>query len=192
MDPPPELATLDLDAIVQHISARKLPPVDTWNPPYRGHSGIRIARDGTWFHDGGPITRKEMVRLFSTVLRREPDGRHVLVTPAERLDIDVEDAPFQAVEMRSQGEGRGREIAFALDTGDIVLLDAEHRLIMRGDDKGPRPYLQVRGGMEARIARGVYYELAAIAIAEDADRPGVWSHGHFFSLATDDSAHAAA
>lgn len=192
MDPPPDLATLSLDAIVQHIGARRLPPVDTWHPPHRGHSGIRIARDGTWFHEGGPIARRDMVRLFSTVLRREPDGRHVLVTPTEKLDIDVEDAPFQAVEMRSHGEEQGREIAFALDTGDIVLLDAEHRLIMRGDDTGPRPYLHVRGGLEARIARNVYYELAAIALGEDADRPGVWSHGHFFSLATDDSTHAAA
>jgi hypothetical protein len=133
-----------------------------------------------------------MVRLFSTVLRREPDGGHVLVTPVEKLDIDVEDAPFQALEMRSQGEGETREIAFSLNTGELVLLDADHPLIIRTDDNGPRPYVLVRGGLEARIARSVYYELAALALAEDADRPGVWSYGRFFSLSTDDDPHAAA
>jgi hypothetical protein len=188
MDPPPDIARLSLDEIFRIIADRRLPPVDTWNPPYRGHSGISIARDGTWFHEGGPINRKEMVRLFSNVLRREADGSYVLVTPAEKLDIDVEDAPFQATEMRSHGEGEGREIAFSLNTGDLVLLDADHPLIIRDDDTGARPYLHVRGGLEARIARSVYYELAAIALAEnpeEAGPPGVWSHGRFFSLLPD-------
>lgn len=192
MDPPPELATLPLAEIARLVAARKLPPVETWDPPHCGHSGMRIARDGTWFHEGSPIGRKEMVRLFSTVLRREPDGQYVLVTPAEKLDIDVEDAPFQAVEMRSHGEGSAREIAFALDTGDLVLLDAGHPLVIRAGDNGPRPYVHVRGGMDARIARSVYYELAAIALAEDEEMPGVWSHGRFFPLDMDEDPHAAA
>ncbi|HYV89392.1 MAG TPA: DUF1285 domain-containing protein, partial [Candidatus Polarisedimenticolia bacterium] len=104
MDPPPDLATLSLAEIVRLAAEQKLPPVEKWNPAHCGHSGMRIGRDGTWFHEGSPIGRQEMVRLFSTVLRREPDGRHVLVTPVEKLDIDVEDAPFQALEMRSHGE----------------------------------------------------------------------------------------
>jgi hypothetical protein len=180
MEPPPDLATLSLAEIARLVEERRLPPVAQWNPVHCGHSGMRIARDGTWFHEDSPIGRTEMVRLFSTVLRREADGSHVLVTPVEKLDIDVEDAPFIAIAMTSQGDGRAREVGFALNTGDLVLLDADHPLIVRSDAAGPRPYVGVRGGMEARIARSVYYELAAIAIAEDAD--GLWSHGHFFGL----------
>ncbi|MET0366447.1 MAG: DUF1285 domain-containing protein [Sphingobium sp.] len=190
MDPPPDLSKLSLAEIAKLAAERKLPPVEKWNPTHCGHSGMRIARDGTWFHEGSPIGRKEMVRLFSTVLRREPDGSHVLVTPVEKLDIDVEDAPFIATEMQNQGEGTDRRIAFSLNTGDLVLLDADHPLIMRADESGPLPYVVVRGGLEARLARSVYYELANIAIAEDAQ--GVWSNGAFFALGTDGSPDAAA
>jgi len=190
MDPAPDLATLSLAEIARLAAERKLPPVEKWNPTHCGHSGMRIARDGTWYHEGSPIGRIEMVRLFSTVLRREPDGGHVLVTPVEKLDIDVEDAAFIATAMQSQGEGEAREVAFSLNTGDLVLLDADHPLILRQDDAGPRPYVAVRGGLEARIGRSVYYELANIAIAENAD--GVWSHGRFFPLSTDGVPHGAA
>lgn len=190
MDPPPDLSKLSLAEIAKLAAERKLPPVEKWNPTHCGHSGMRIARDGTWFHEGSPIGRKEMVRLFSTVLRREPDGSHVLVTPVEKLDIDVEDAPFIATEVQIQGEGEARQIAFSLNTGDLVLLDAEHPLIVRTDESGPLPYVIVRGGMEARIGRSVYYELANIAIGEDAE--GVWSHGRFFPLGPDGSTHGAA
>lgn len=190
MDPPPDLASLSLAEIARLAADAKLPPVDKWNPTHCGHSGMRIARDGTWFHEGSPIGRIEMVRLFSTVLRREPDGQHVLVTPVEKLDIDVEDAPFIAREMTTQGEGESREIAFSLNTGDLVVLDEAHPLILRQDENGPRPYVAVRGGMEARIGRSVYYELANIAIAEDAD--GVWSHGRFFALEPDGGTDGAA
>ena len=91
---------------------------------------MRIARDGTWFHEGVPIRRPAMVRLFSTVLRREPDGRHVLVTPVEKLDIEVEGAPFRATQMRAEGEGRDQSIAFALDSGDAIILGPDHPLRM--------------------------------------------------------------
>ncbi|HEX7821210.1 MAG TPA: DUF1285 domain-containing protein [Sphingobium sp.] len=189
MDPIPDLASLSLTEIARLAAERKLPPVEKWNPTHCGHSGMRIARDGTWFHEGSPIGRKEMVRLFSTVLRREPDGSHVLVTPVEKLDIDVEDAAFIATEMQTSGEGQTREIAFSLNTGDLLLLDADHGLTIRQDETGPRPYVAVRGGLEARIGRNVYYELAAIAIAEDGisdgESVGVWSHGSFFPLGTD-------
>src|SRR4051794_35041429 len=112
--PPPDLAGLSLSQIVQLAEEKRLPPVESWNPTHCGASGMRIARDGTWFHEGSPIGRPAMVRLFSTVLRREPDGGHVLVTPVEKLDIEVEDAPFVAVEMKSEGEGRARRLAFRL------------------------------------------------------------------------------
>src|ERR671913_2428103 len=103
--PPIELQGVSIADLQKLIDERSLPPVDRWNPEHCGHSEIRIARDGTWYHQGSPIKRAAMVRLFSTVLRREPDGRHVLVTPVEKLEIDVEDAPFVAVELKSDGEG---------------------------------------------------------------------------------------
>ena len=113
---------------------RRLPPVDQWNPEHCGHSGMRIARDGTWYHEGTPIHRPAMVRLFSTVLRREPDGSHVLVTPVEKLDIEVEATAFRAVEMTSRRRGREqRRIAFALDSGDAVILGPDHPLADRRD-----------------------------------------------------------
>ena len=116
-----DLSSLSLADIARLAEARKLPPVAQWHPAHCGDSAMRIARDGTWYHEGSPIGRPEMVRLFSTILRREPDGGFVLVTPAEKLDIEVEDAPFVAVELKSEGEGEGRRLAFRLNTGDLVI-----------------------------------------------------------------------
>ena len=168
--------------VARMLADRKLPPVDRWNPPHHGDSAMRIARDGRWFHEGRPIERAELVRLFSTILRREQDGRHVLVTPAEKLDIDVEDAAFIAVAMTGEGEGEGRTLAFQLNTGDYVVAGPGHALAMRGNGDDAVPYLHVRGGLYARLARPLYYELADIAIAEGSDPPGVWSGGVFFAL----------
>lgn len=185
MPPPHDIETLSLAEIARLVEERRLPPVEQWNPAHCGDSEMRIAADGTWFHQGSPIGRKEMVRLFSTILRREPDGSFLLVTPVEKLSIEVEDAPFIAVEVASEGEGRNRRLAFRLNTGDLVLADAEHRLSVRGSTDEPRPYLHVRGGLEALIARPVYYELARIAIDEQErpdDLPGLWSCGERFAL----------
>ncbi len=182
--PPPDLAGLSLAAIARLASERRLPPVETWNPSHCGHSDMRIARDGTWFHEGSPIGRAAMVRLFSTILRREPDGGFVLVTPAEKLDIDVEDAPFLAVELKSEGKGAARSLAFRLNTGDLVIAGPDHSLRFESRRDGPHPYLEVRPGLDALVARPVYYELAAIAIAEAAEPPGLWSGGAFFPMAT--------
>ena len=123
-----------------------------------------------------------MVRLFSTILRREPDGSHVLVTPAEKLVIDVEDAPFVAVELKSEGEGAARRLAFRLNTGDVVVAGPDHRLRFDPGSDGPLPYLEVRRGLDALLARSVYYEIAEIAIDEGATPAGVWSDGAFFAL----------
>ena len=101
--PPADLAGLSLTEIATLVAERKLPPVEKWNPTHCGHSDMRIASDGTWFHQGSPIGRPAMVRLFATILRREADGSHVLVTPVEKLTIDVEDAAFVAVELKSEG-----------------------------------------------------------------------------------------
>ena len=180
MPPPPEdLSRLSLAEIARLVEEKRLPPVEKWHPTHCGDSEMRIARDGTWFHQGSPIGRIAMVRLFSTILRREPDGGFVLVTPAEKLDIEVEDAPFVAVELKSEGEGKNRSLAFRLNTGDLVVAGPAHKLRF---EAGPHPYVEVRNGLDALVARPVYYELAEIALAEGAEPPGVWSGGLFFPL----------
>ena len=184
--PPIELQGLSLADLQALIDQRRLPPVDAWNPERCGHSGMRISRDGTWLHDGTPIRRPAMVRLFSTVLRREPDGRHVLVTPVEKLEIDVDATAFRAIEMTSEGTGRDRRIAFKLDSGDAVMLDSAHPLSVLATDAGPSPRLRVRHGLEAELTRPVYYELAGIAVEEAHQPTGIWSNGTFFPLEADD------
>jgi hypothetical protein len=178
--PPIELEGVSLADLQRLIDERRLPPVDKWNPERCGHSGMRISSDGTWYHEGSPIRREAMVRLFSTVLRREPDGRHVLVTPLEKLDIDVETTAFRAVEMNRDGDGKSQRIAFRLDSGDAVILGPDHPLKIVKTKSGLSPRLLVRHGLEAELARPVYYELAELALAGDAK--GVWSNGVFFSL----------
>jgi hypothetical protein len=178
----PDLASLSLAEIARLAEEQKMPPVDQWAPTHCGPSEMRIARDGTWFHQGSPIRRAEMVRLFSTVLRREPDGSFVLVTPVEKLDIEVEDAPFVAVEMKAEGAGEAARLAFRLNTGDLITAGKGHELRFVEGDEGPRPYLHVRGGLEALVARPVFYELADRAVAGADGRAGVWSNGAFFPL----------
>jgi len=183
MEDIPDLASLSLAEVARLAAEAKLPPVERWNPAHCGHSDMRIARDGTWFHEGTPIGRPNMVRLFSTVLRREPDGSHVLVTPVEKLAIEVEDAAFVAVEMKVEGAGTAARLAFRLNTGDLVTAGPDHPLRFTDGADGPRPYLHVRGGLEALVARPLYYDLAEIALADGGDPAGVWSGGAFFPLA---------
>ncbi|UUL82746.1 DUF1285 domain-containing protein [Sphingomonas qomolangmaensis] len=178
----PDLSSLSLADIARLAEEHKLPPVDKWNPEHCGDSGMRIASDGTWHHEGSPITRTEMVRLFSTILRREEDGSYVLVTPVEKLDIAVEDAPFVAVEMKAEGAGEAMKLAFRLNTGDLLTAGPDHALRFAAGEDGPRPYLHVRGGLEALVGRSVYYELAEIALANGGTPAGVWSNGAFFAL----------
>ena len=184
-DPPADLSGLGLAEIARLAQERKLPPVERWDPPHCGDSRMRIARDGTWFHEGSPIGRPAMVRLFSSILRREPDGGFVLVTPVEKLAIEVEDAPFNAVELQTEGAARERSLAFRLNTGDVVIAGPNHPLRFEAREDGPHPYLAVRPGLEARVTRPVYYELAGIALSEEAEPPGVWSSGAFFALEPD-------
>jgi hypothetical protein len=179
---PIELQGISLAELQKLIDQRRLPPVDRWDPDHCGHSGMRIGRDGIWYHEGQPIRRPAMIRLFSTVLRREPDGRHVLVTPAEKLDIDVDSTAFRAIAMSREGEGTGQRIAFQLDSGDAVMLGPEHPLRVVETESGPSPRLLVRHGLEAELTRSVYYELAELALAADAGPAGVWSCGAFFPL----------
>lgn len=180
--PPIDLQGLSLTELQRLIDERKLPPVDQWNPERCGHSGMRIARDGTWFHEGSPINRPAMVRLFSTVLRREPDGSHVLVTPVEKLEIEVEGTAFRAIEMQCEGSGTNRRIAFKLDSGDAVIAGAANPITLVQTAKGPSPRVAVRHGLEAELSRSIYYELAEIALEGDGNPPGVWSCGAYFPL----------
>ncbi|MEQ7873089.1 DUF1285 domain-containing protein [Sphingomonas sp. ASV193] len=178
--PPLPFAGQSLGQLAAAIEARGGgAPVDRWNPAHCGDSGMRIARDGTWFHHGSPIPRPAMVRLFSTVLRREADGSHVLVTPVEKLSIEVESTAFRALEMTSEGEGEARRLAFRLNSGDVVIAGPDHPIAM----KDGTPRLAVRHGLEAELSRPLYYELAEIALAEGREPPGVWSDGAFFALA---------
>lgn len=186
--PPIELQGVSIADLQKLIDERRLPPVDRWNPEHCGHSEMRIARDGTWYHQGSPIGRPAMVRLFSTILRREPDGRHVLVTPVEKLEIDVEATAFRATEMQTEGSGRDRSVAFRIDSGDAVVAGSSNPIRIVETDDGPSPRVEVRHGLEAELSRGVYYELAEIALEEGSNPPGIWSCGAFFPLAGDDRA----
>ncbi len=165
--------------IVARLGDRRLPPVDAWHPTHCGDSDMRIAADGTWWHAGTPIGRPELVRLFSTILRREADGSFVLVTPGEKLDIAVDDAPFVAVEATIDGSGAGTSIAFRLNTGDHVIAGPDHALRLEtAADGSPRPYVHVRSRLDALVLRPVFYHLAEVALA--IDPPGLWSGGAFF------------
>jgi uncharacterized protein len=174
---PPDLASLSLAQIAELVAERKLPPVSQWRPEKTGDSEMRIAADGRWYHQGGEITRPAMIRAFSSLLRREADGGYSLVTPHERLSIIVEDAPFIAVEMQSEGERETRKLAFRLNSDDLVIAGPEHEIEMR-----PLPYLQVRAELWAKLGRPVYYELAELALDEGHDPPGLWSNGQFFAI----------
>ena len=158
------------------------PPVDRWDPSHCGNSDMRIARDGTWYYRGTPIERPAMVRLFATVLRREGDGSHVLVTPAEKLSIEVESTAFRATQMTMSGSGEERRIGLTLDSGDALIVGAAHPLSVTETAEGPSPRVAVRFGLEAELARSLSYELAEAALAEGHSPPGVWSDGHFFPL----------
>lgn len=184
--PPPDAnAGLSLSEIARLAAEGQLPPVERWNPEHCGDSAMRILADGTWLHEGSPIGRPAMVRLFSTLLRREADGGHVLVTPVEKLSIAVDDAPFVAVEMESEGSAETSRIALRTNVGDILFLGPEHPLTIEDRGHGAHPYLRVRDGLDALVARPVYYALADLAITGPAGPGGaigLWSDGTFFPL----------
>jgi hypothetical protein len=175
-EPPPELAALSLAEIADLAAARRLPPVDQWQPARSGESRMRIAADGRWFHDGGEITRPAMVRAFSSLLTRDAAGRHWLVTPQEKLSIEVEDAAFVAVDVRQDGGA----LAFRLNTDDLVVAGPDHPSRAAGDPDTPAIYLAVRHGAEARLNRSTYGQLVEIAL-ESGDL-SVTSQGARFAL----------
>ncbi|MGB8366522.1 MAG: DUF1285 domain-containing protein [Rhizomicrobium sp.] len=172
-------------ASLQHDAAagRALPPVERWNPPYCGKIDIRIARDGTWYHEGTAFGRRELVRLFSTILRKDSDGFY-LVTPAEKLRIRVDDAPFVAVLLGVEGEGEAQRLIFTTNVGDETIAGRDNpiRVETNKETGEPAPYVHVRRGLEARIARSVFYQLADLAVPGENGFIGIWSQGVFFPL----------
>ena len=173
--------------------AKGLPPVHLWNPPFCGDLDMRIARDGTWFYLGTPIGRPALVRLFSTILKRE-NGKHFLVTPVEKVGIQVDDAPFVAVEMKVESGEDGQRLQFRTNVDDWVTCDGAHRLrFERAADDGLMPYLHVRADLWAKVTRALYYDLVELGEERTIDgHPmfGVVSSGEFFKMADADEVRA--
>lgn len=181
-NPPPDFAASSLAALAEWAQGDVLPPVGDWHPVRQGVIDIVIRADGRWFHEGGEITRPAMVRLFSRILRKEADGSHVLVTPAEKLTITVEDAAFLAIDLKVDPPDNPVHLALHLNTGDSILIGPDNPLVLRDGPAGRLPYLHVRkagaGVLEARLSRAVFYALADLA-----DEQGmVTSNGARFSL----------
>jgi len=176
-----------LEAISAADMPRRAPaPVDSWHPEHAAPIDIRIDLDGNWFHEGRRIQRPGLVALFASILRREPDGSHVLVTPAEKRFITVEDAAFTGVAVEVSGEGRDQQVSVTTNVGDVVSVGPAHPLAMRaspaaGGDGAELAYVRVRGGLEARLARQAFYDLAEAGTVEDGWF-GVWSSGEFWRL----------
>jgi hypothetical protein len=168
------------DTLAALEADRSRPPVADWHPAHVGRIDIRIAADGTWYHDGGPIRRPALVKLFASILRHDADG-YCLVTPAEKLLIQVEDAPFLAVDMEHKGAGADQSLLFVTNVEDCAIADAAHPIRVTHIDGAPRPYVMIRDGLEARIARPVYYRLIERAVEEDGDAV-VYSRGTRFVL----------
>jgi hypothetical protein len=158
-------------------------PVDKWNPVYCGEAGFEILADGTWKHEGTRITRESMVRLFASILRKDQDGLTYLVTPVEKIRVDVADAPFVAIRADRHGKGAEQTIAFTTNVGDVVAAGPEHPMRVTFADGAPRPYVHIRGRLEARILRAPFYELVEWSETRDG-KLGVWSGGAWFELGT--------
>jgi len=174
------------DAAKTKAAAKGLPPVHLWNPPFCGDLDMRIASDGTWFYMGTPIGRPALVRLFSTILKRE-NGKHFLVTPVEKVGIRVDDAPFLAVEMVKERDSRGRLLRFRTNVDDWVTCDSSHRLRFEpAADSGLTPYLHIRADLWAKVTRALYYDLVDMGeerVVDGHPMFGVASSGEFFAMA---------
>lgn len=188
-----KIVTPTADGLAQAASLatkRGPAPVHLWNPPFCGDIDMRIARDGTWFYQGSPIGRAPMVRLFSSILKRE-DDRYFLVTPVEKVGITVDDAPFVATDFDVAGTGAGQTITFTTHVGDTVTAGPENLMrVERDPDSGePAPYVMVRAGLEALIDRKSFYRLIDLCVHEEVGGKrwfGLWSSGKFFPVIPSD------
>ena len=176
-EPPPELAGLSLAQIAEAVAKQRLPPVSSWTPADTGESHMRVAADGTWWHEGSRIARPAMVRSFASLLIRDDAGQHWLATPQQKLAIKVEDAAFVAIDCVE----RDGSLAFRLNTDEMVIAGADNPLRNIGSADAPAVYLAVRHGCEARLDRSTWLQLAEIALAQG-DGAGVTSGGVVFSL----------
>jgi uncharacterized protein len=190
----PSSATHGLEGLTEAARAvggeqRRLPPVHLWNPPFCGDLDMRIARDGTWFYNGTPIGRPALVRLFSTILRKDPD-RYVLVTPVEKVGIAVEDAPFLAVELAKETGENGRRLRFRTNVDEWVEAGPDHPMRFEpGDSGGLKPYVHVRADLWALVKRALFYDLVDLGETRSLDGQemfGVVSNGAFFAMARAD------
>ncbi len=177
-----------LEALLKAQDGQKPAPVEQWDPPYCGDIGMAIKADGTWLYQGSPIGRIALVKLFARVLRRDADGRYFLVTPAEKVDVAVEDAPFLAVELQVDGEGATQTMTFRTNVEDVVVCgpEAPLRFEIEAGSGGLKPYVLVRGRLEALVSRALYYDLVEMAVPlseAEPERLGVWSGGVWFELA---------
>ncbi len=171
---------------IRATKSRGLPPVHLWNPPFCGDLDMRIARDGTWFYLGTPIGRPALVRLFSSILKKEGD-KYVLVTPVEKVGITVDDAPFVAVDFEMTGTGHDQELSFTTNVGDTTTAGPEKPIRVERDPVTgePSPYVLVRDRLEALIDRKSFYRLVEIGSTEPHDGEdwfGLWSGGSFFPI----------
>ncbi|WP_299651335.1 DUF1285 domain-containing protein [uncultured Tateyamaria sp.] len=181
--------TPDAEGLVASISAAKtrgLPPVHLWNPPFCGDLDMRIARDGTWFYQGTPIGRPGLVKLFSSILKRE-EGKYFLVTPVEKVGITVDDAPFVALDFEVSGEGEEQVLTFVTHVEDSAVAGPEHPIrVERDAETGePSPYVLIRADLEALIDRKSFYRLVDLGVHHDGWF-GVWSSGQFFGIIPSD------
>lgn len=170
-----------MDAVqrmLEQVEPLGKPPLHLWDPPLSGDIAIRIASDGSWFHEGTFMERHKLVQLFASILRFEPDYGFVLVTPVEKWRIEVEDAPFIATALAVDAEGQGQQLRFASNLGEQVTAGATHPIVLRD----AKPYVQIREGLLAKMSRPVYYQLAELAV-EHGGSHGVWSDGEFFAIA---------
>ena len=177
----------NLETLVNGVPERRPAPVESWNPPYCGDIGLKICGDGTWLYRESPVRRPALVKLFAGVLRKDADGRTFLVTPVEKVDVDVEDAPFLAVEMDVRGKGRDQQLTFRTNVDDFVACGPEHplRFAEQGPGSGLKPYVLVRGRLEALLTRALVHDLVALAIEETREGQrvaGIWSGGAFFPI----------
>lgn len=184
-------ADIDLAALAKaggEEDDTSLPPVHLWNPPFCGDLDMRIASDGTWFYQGTPIGRHRLVKLFSRILRHDDDGKYYLVTPVEKVGLTVEDAPFLAVELHVENSGSEQILRFRTNVDDWATAGEQHPLRFETApvSQGLKPYLHIRGRLEALVNRAVYYELAELGCEHEVDGEpwfGLWSAGVFFPMA---------
>jgi hypothetical protein len=178
----PSADSIAASARAAQKSGKSLPPVHLWNPPFCGDLDIRIARNGMWYYLGTPIGRPELVRLFSTILRKDGDA-YFLVTPVEKVGITVEDAPFVAVDFEVTGQGAAQQLVFSTNVGDQAQAGPNHPIrVARDPDSGePAPYILIRANLEALIDRKSFYRLVDLGCHHEGWF-GLWSGGQFFPM----------